>query len=58
MDEFIELYGIHAFNDLMAVLVDEGDLPNASYKNCDDDLCDDEACVLYKSYQKYFESKK
>ena len=53
MEEFIEMYGIHAFYDLMDVLVDDKIL----FKDCEDDLCDDEGCVLYKAFQKYLESK-
>ncbi len=51
MEEFIEKYGVEAFNDLMDILINRDD--KYHYNTCNDDLCDDEGCRLFKAFKMY-----
>lgn len=44
----VDRYGKEAIKQTLEALVDE----NTNYSECDDGLCDDEGCLLYKAFIK------
>jgi hypothetical protein len=51
INDFIEEFSVETLDKVLGVLLDSGATEN--YIACDDDLCDDEGCVLYKAFRKY-----
>ncbi|AGO47855.1 hypothetical protein Phi46:1_gp44 [Cellulophaga phage phi46:1] len=52
MNEFIARYGKETLDDLIEVLNSADD-----FKHCDDDMCDDEECILIKAFNKFLKYK-
>ena len=51
MDEFIEKYGTEILEEVFEILNNKDD--KFRYNQCDDELCDDEGCKLYKAFKYY-----
>lgn len=51
MEEFIKIYGNEVLEELFDILNNKDNKYN--FDQCDDDLCDDESCMLYKSFKIY-----
>lgn len=47
-----EIFEVDKIEKAIEVLIDK----DTRYRECDDDLCDDEGCVLYKAFVKYIKS--